>query len=101
MKLMFAGTIDDPVHTIYDPVSTKMYRFMSSQEYDVPDYLGEKLINNFPKKFGKTIDNIKKARGVTILKTPKKTIKKSTKEIKHPTVKAMKKIEDSINKRGK
>lgn len=101
MKVVFIGNQIDSVHVIR--FSGRKFLFKQwGIEYDVPDELGERLISDFPDRFGKTKKDIEKARGGEIKRLkPVKRLKKVPKP-KHPTVKAIKKISkktSEINKK--
>ena len=102
-KVVFMGLDNDPVHVIYDGISQKRYFFQKSGgSFAIPEYLADKLIANFPKKFGESVEAIKIARGVTILKVKKSTNKKFTAKSKHPFVKSMANVDGlRVEKDGK
>ena len=76
MEITFRKTEMDPVFSTYHPVHGKA-RFLRDGTYDVADDFGEHLINSRPTLFGKTENDILRARGLEpVVK------KKSTKQLK-------------------
>jgi len=91
-------TQSDNAYSCKDLVTGQRIFFnKSGQVEEIPDHVGERLLNECPQMFGTSINDIRKARGMDILKIIK-TPKEEEPEIKHPTIKAMKKVEAQIKK---
>jgi len=79
VEITFRKTEMDPVFSTYHPGYGKV-RFLKDGAYDVADDLGEHLIKQRPTLFGKTEDDILKARGLELV-VRKKVVKATKKDI--------------------
>jgi len=103
MEILFVADGNEKAYAKYIPEIQKTIRFKNSGEkQDIPDAIAEQLLKDFPRMFGRTMDDVKKARGMPIEKPLKeevaKEMGKESEKSKHPFVAATKKVEKLVNK---
>lgn len=98
MKIIFIPDGIERVYSRYDPVTGVNILFSKSgEEKEVPDSIAEKMIIDFPRMFGKSIEKIQGIRGEKVL-IVEKVVEIQEYEVKHPVVIAFKKLGDQLKK---